>query len=451
MSLPRRSLAQAAAAFALTLALAAPAAERARSSDGDPLFEREELVADLAQMAGAIRYRHPAPFAFIAREDFDRLAADIESRIAPRMSSLEFYRLAAPLAAATGCVHSYLSLPDAAWRTLWERGGRLPFQAALVDGRLYAISVPPGSDISAGSELLAIGGLETPELLARLRAAIAADRRGESGFRARINADFNYMYLQLVGPVADCALRLLAPDGTTRDLSIRGVASRYFDKFIRWKHLPPSGFKEFAEGVSYLRIADFEDYGFVAGLVESNFARLAATGARRLVLDLRGNMGGAPECGALLLSYLLEAPFSYFANQYPGYEGLASPIPIKPQAFRGELVVLMDGASSSTTGHVLAILAAAKGRAFLVGEESGGSYVCHDYGTFVYLNNTKLPLRTARRTVKAGVVGQDPSTGVLPDLEIEPLLSDHLAGRDAALEAALAVRLAFPGADGDGE
>src|SRR3954469_9839630 len=37
-------------------------------------------------------------------------------------------------------------------------------------------------------------------------------------------------------------------------------------------------------------------------------------GTRALVLDLRGNGGGADELGKLLLSYLVDAPFAYYED-----------------------------------------------------------------------------------------------------------------------------------------
>jgi hypothetical protein len=210
------------------------------------------------------------------------------------------------------------------------------------------------------------------------------------------------------------------------------------------------------------------------------FSEMQAKDTQSLILDLRGNGGGADELGRMLLSYLVDQPFRYYddlrANKlefafapyvtagtksldpkrfHPLPKGKYRFIdhpnwgewqPTSP-VFRGAVYVLMDSASFSTTGELLTHLHSRK-RATFVGEESAGGYYGNSSGyfSFIALPNSGLVIRMPLITYYAAVApGYPPRRGVLPDRPVRETAADLRAAADPALGQALS--LARSGAD----
>jgi C-terminal processing protease CtpA/Prc len=116
-------------------------------------------------------------------------------------------------------------------------------------------------------------------------------------------------------------------------------------------------------------------------------------------------------------------------------------VPLQPEAdaFRGNLYVLTNGASFSSTGHLCSLLRF-HGLATFIGEETGGTFTCTDGSTDILLPETHLVLRSSTKEFRTAVTGLTAGKGIVPDYEIVPTIQDVIEGRDAQME--LAIRLA---------
>jgi len=173
--------------------------------------------------------------------------------------------------------------------------------------------------------------------------------------------------------------------------------------------------------------------------IDESFGRIRRAGVQNLILDLRDNGGGDPFCTTHLLSYLEPRPVPYFTRVYPnGYESFAEPIPRAAGAFSGKLFVLINAGCFSSTGHFCALLKYHKIGTF-IGTETGGTYECNDASREIHLKNTRLRLFIARITFTAALQGIPRYKGIVPDISVEPGISDHLSGKDPVKERALAI------------
>jgi carboxyl-terminal processing protease len=154
------------------------------------------------------------------------------------------------------------------------------------------------------------------------------------------------------------------------------------------------------------------------------------------VIDLRGNPGGIGGMANGLSGYLFDKEASLGKMQMrSGYQNFHvtpqknAPTPI----FTGPLVILQDYGSASTS-EVFAAGLQDLGRAFVIGERSAGAALpsfiekLPTGGLFQYAVGD---FKTSKGTLIEG-------RGVLPNLVAPPTRAALLAGRDLALEAALA-------------
>jgi hypothetical protein len=96
----------------------------------------------------------------------------------------------------------------------------------------------------------------------------------------------------------------------------------------------------------------------------------------------------------------------------------------------------MDGGCFSTTGHFLSMIKYHQW-GMLIGEESGGSYVCNGCIENYTLPNTKIILNCARCVYQANFHGFSRERGIMPDIEIRPKIEDLIENRDTVMRFVL--------------
>lgn len=204
--------------------------------------------------------------------------------------------------------------------------------------------------------------------------------------------------------------------------------------------------------------------------------KLAKKNIQNLVIDLNNNPGGWDSQGIELFTYLMksDSAVAYYARQHtvtdstefiqfsdlseadrknakneliPEADGTFTMkqgnlgrgperyLP-KPNRFRGQVYIFMNGQSASTTAEFLAVAHANRVGIFL-GEESGGAYEGGNGGSFIHL---ELP----HSTIYVGTpllyyhnaVGDLPQKGqgVLPDYAVEISIADVLQHTNSRLD-----------------
>lgn len=196
----------------------------------------------------------------------------------------------------------------------------------------------------------------------------------------------------------------------------------------------PAQFVEFESkrlrgGVGYIRFNLF-----VAPVLEKFCAALRSMkDAPGVVLDLRGNRGGL--LGLIYgLGGLLETRAVSFGVMRMRAGWLELRIFPQRSAYRGQLAVLVDGETESA-GEIFAGGLQASGRAVVVGERSAGATLpstAKELPTGAILQYAFADFVTANGTLIEG-------SGIVPNVNVKLTRRSLLAGRDAQLEAALAL------------
>jgi len=165
----------------------------------------------------------------------------------------------------------------------------------------------------------------------------------------------------------------------------------------------------------------------------------AAPAGTRVVLDLRNNRGGLVNEANNVLSCFLPPGQEWLRHRMRGRDEHAMRLRRGCRAYPGALAVLVNGGSRSAAELVPAVLQES-GRAVIVGRRSAGDVlISMDYRL---PDGGEISLSVA--DLKTGKGTRLEHVGVTPDVEAHTTLADRRAGRDPALDAAVAAVRARP-------
>ncbi|HWW74753.1 MAG TPA: S41 family peptidase [Pyrinomonadaceae bacterium] len=301
--------------------------------------------------------------------------------------------------------------------------GHLGVKLGDVEGRVAVVEVEPGSKaeslgVRAGQLLREVNGRPVEEHVAFLRSKIAGSST-ERLFRLKLLSALLYGGF-LAKPRT---LGLTDFDGRQFTVELAEEAGR--------AETPNLTSRRLESGAGYVR------FGSWTRPVQEEFRKALAAlkDAPGLVIDLRGNGGGEARVVQEVGGNFFARPAYYGAfrardGALQKYYTLPAPNP-----YGGRVVVLVDEASASASEGFTAFMRES-GRARVVGRQTAGS-VLNRGGRREFKGGSQLFFST--RTFLTPRGRELEGVGVAPDVEAPLALADLRAGRDAALEAAVAL------------
>jgi len=168
----------------------------------------------------------------------------------------------------------------------------------------------------------------------------------------------------------------------------------------------------------------FPDPLIVPNWLDSVFALIEEEDVKTLIIDIRGNEGGPPYPARILLSYLIDRPFAYFASTSgipEDVEDLAplyQALPESPRRFKGKVIVLSDAGVMSTAGHFLSLIRYFKAGK-IAGQAPGSHMACNDNTYEVVLQNTGIECAIPRTRFVTNIAGFTPTQILVPDIPFD--------------------------------
>jgi len=445
------------------------------------VLDEKALTEDFDVFQKALEEIHPGLYRYTEKEDFDTLFSNARLRLSEVHSQEDFYRLLTPLIDAIHCGHTKIHPEEAMGHRLYfNKEHVFPLKLHFEGDKAFVVGSYTESQLPLGAEVRTINGQTIAQLLERLLPFFVSDGRNKTLKYSELNMFFSEAYANMVeGPISfsiDYTYQ-----GQKHSASIPSISGTVLQQqqqkeaSLKGVHAPYS-FHINDSNVGVLRIASFwEEDPRVSfkRFLKSSFKELKAKGIEKLIIDVRDNEGGIDRRGALLLSYLMGEPFSYYdrlevaSNKkadlgvhaaYPKFYGLKRLFisqeggryfwkgnknlkEQKPQEdhFDGEVYILTNGRSFSVTAEFAAMAHHLK-RATFIGEETGGGYYGNNSGSFVLatLPNSKLTLGIPMMAYYMKV-SDYPCTdsGVVPDYPVSQTLEAILNHQDLVMEFAL--------------
>jgi hypothetical protein len=385
---------------------------------------------DLDLLLTRLESTHPEPFHGISREDFVAALDDLRHRLpdlTANQAVVEVSRVVAMLSAEGRDGHQFAVVADG------HEAPMLPLRVyEFADGVYVTAATEPYADL-VGTRITAIADHPITDVLAAIEPLVPRDGPATV-------ADFRPSFLLRTDildglGIADPASVDVTVDGPDGERTV-AVTPVDFPDYTGWAgaygaiRLPERADTTYladestiftsqrmaSAGTLYVRYAEVRQPEPAALAAAREDASDPAM--RRLVLDLRQNPGGDNHNNAALLGLL-----TTFRSAHP-----TAPI-----------VVITDRVTFSAAAN-LATDAERQFAPVFVGEPMGGGLNFWNDVTWVELVNLPVPMRVGVSTrYWERSTPDDPRLTIDPDVAIPVSAADYFAGRDPALEAALAV------------
>lgn len=453
-------------------------------------FSPQELQKDFLIFRKALEESYPGLYRYASKNVMDRNFAKAFQSISKEMTEREFLGLVKLVVSSIKCGHTEGN-PSKDFDNYIEHSAKqFPLQLRFINGKAYVVA-STNKEIVKGCELRSINGTRMPEITQTLMQYLNSDGDIQTGKYWQLSEQFGYYYYLLIGQPTSFNVKCYnqakkeitatqLPALTTkeiRELLRPGVITEISGnpKPLRFELLPQSNIAVLAINTFSEKRITRADQDFPEFL-KSSFLEIKDKNVQDLIIDLRGNTGGADRFGALLFSYLTNRDFRYFdyveaatnnfsfleyTNAGPDFtrdfaatiepdsrgryrlkEQYTPQLSIQKPAdnnYEKRMWFLINGKSFSTAADFSAV-ARSHGRGPFVGEETGGAYYGNNSGQSLFLTLPTTKVRVLFHLYKyVNAVSPAPhhARGVLPDYPVQPTIFDVLNRVDTELNYTL--------------
>ena len=397
------------------------------------IYSVKELKKDLLVLREVLEESHHGLYMYTPKDRFDSVFDSLQNVLTDSMSDIDFYRLITlTLTDKMQCGHTGIAPPNGKLTKL------IPLDVYIVENEIY-INRIYGSTIYSDEifKLKSINGIDAKLIFKTLRKGIPSDGKN-SNFKDRImEVDFPMYFTQLVAEADNYKIQVTemnpAKDTTFIVNAFNWDELNKARSNYQIKRDNKLDFKIIDRlNIAFLKIGSFEGWrleqqGFDFNTyISQAFDSIQNLGIENLIVDLRWNMGGDTDKGAVFLSYLYNKPFQMYykvtasSNHYNhlkytdknwkwnfdiGHDhkknekgefitvGMDNIFKPQPEVFKGKVYFLINGSSHSTASTVAALSKYFEiGK--LIGERPSGAYPGYNGGNWIGLTlpNTKISM-----------------------------------------------------------
>ena len=390
---------------------------------------------------------HPQLYLYNAREEINDYFDNIENEFYEGMRAIDFIRIIAPAIAKVRCYHTQLVLPEKIIKAIHLQANLLPLELFIVDDKAFVTkSFLDKLKIKPGTEIIEINDRPVKEIIQKISLCVSSDGYNESHIMEEINNNFRILYFFIENPDTYRLKIRSSNDSMLDSISIGSFEPSDYLMDSLNLDIEKSNYKPGSVPISLsidndigiLTIKSFNYYDLeeYKRKMADVFESLRNKNVNHLIIDLRGNTGGHPSLSADLLRYFIKEPCRYFIEpaDLDRYGELLRKIQPDSNGFGGKSYFISDGNSLSSTGHFLALVRYLNlGK--IVGKIPGGSFYCNDETKLWELPNSQVKIAVAQTTFIVDVKGFELGDEIIPDLIVEPVLSDFLNEKDVYMKA----------------
>jgi hypothetical protein len=443
----------------------------------DKKYHPDSLKRWTKSVMDGISKEHPGFYRYTTRDKFDNLIDSTINTISYPLTELEYYRKIKPLFAQIGCLHSGVSLSKEYQDYLDNTSTLIPIQVFIDSTNKVFITknydTKEGTEI--GSEVIAINGISSSEILSKLLKAIPSDGFNQTEKILLLNHRFSFWY-QTIIEVARTFKLDVKTNGVVNNIELKGVSKNVFPtlKSLETNYTKPLEF-EIVRNTGILKVHSFAKSTIKNNrqkfkkYIKATFEEIKREGLENLIIDLRYNTGGTDGNAAFLASHFFDKPFRYWdkievteavAKEIKGINRLFYKRPKKVgdsyhwrktwltkefdyyetqrparTNFKGKTYVLTNGLCLSSCSDFVAVLSHNK-KATIIGQESGGGFQGNTSGM---MPKAKIPTGLQvtvplQRYTNAVDLKKNFGRGTIPDFEVKLTFDEWLNKKDAEME-----------------
>ncbi|WP_165372215.1 S41 family peptidase [Emticicia agri] len=428
------------------------ASQTALDSKADKLMEPTLLQQDFKVFRESLEKHHAGIYTYRSKQVLDRFMDSCYLALNRPMTTLEFGKPILQVISALQDGHTRSNLPALLMKHYTDNEKVFPIHPYFMKNKAYVLC---GEGLPAGTEIIQIDGRTIPEIRDKIYTYLPSDGSITANKRQRLNdGAFPIFYHWVYGNQERFEVQYKGQNGTIETIKIGAVGTKnivcaYEKQRNNTKALQLIWLNA---STALLQVRTFDesrierekiDFG---GFLDSAFTAINKRKIKNLIIDVRDNGGGADDYGALLYSYLSQKPFRYFLSKASNTHTvkldenpLLGPQKPQPNSFKGQVSILTNGYSFSTTADFCATARHNK-RATFIGEETGGGYYGNTSGgrTEVVLPNSQIVVQIPLyKYLNAVRKAEHSDRGIIPDYEVFASIEDILQQKDVELALAL--------------
>ena len=426
----------------------------------DRILSSNELRQDLLFLKNKLETLHPNLYLYSSKTELDELYDSLSNSIVLPMTDLEFYKHIAVLSSTIKDGHTNF-LPGKETMSYHDSFSKfLPYKLIVYENKLYVDRVLTyENSVLRGSEIISINNISSKEIISELKKRLVRDGNNQTYPSWILSNYFRNYYSFSYGHPTDFKIEYLQRDATGT-VMIKALSKDSISYYNICNYQEIENTLRAEKGIklqisndsiyAVLKIRDFHK-SVLKHIYKQNFKKeirkafyeIEKNKTPYLILDLRDNQGGELTYGKLLVSHLIDKPFSLIESYYKvnssggKYElkktGGKFTGQLRPskETYQGNLIVLINGGSFSNSGIVASCLKRNTKTTF-VGEETGGN----DKVLAGYIKEIILPFSQIEVQIptKQFMLDNDlPLTGrgTIPDLPFQQ--NNSMDTSDAAL------------------
>ena len=465
------------------------------------MLSEAEAKADFDQYVQLLTETHPGLYRYTPEAVMTNRIDSLRQTLQDSTPFYAFFKKIAWLNASIHCSHSYVVPSADFDAYLMKQVKSIPFYVMPIQGKFYVLfNGTTDTSILPGFEILAINGKPMREIADEIGEHFWTDGKIVTA-RSTVwqGSLFRSFYYSLIDSAQILDFTFQDLEGNKVEKQFTGVSTlsaMYNYKknpvneeiYSLYKSKPSKYGLKILEDVPSTAVLTIPGFGgkkihteedaatFMEDFMEKSMKKLEKEQIKNLVIELRYNRGGWDIMGTTLMSYLLKDDQSlpYYGPSYAitndseflqysdlgGYDEAdidreLEPLPDgtfklreevnptfadiqkRPNAFTGNVYVLMDEYTSSAAVEFCAILKSNQ-LATLVGEETNGTYGGFNSTSFIKLTlpNSGIVVNTplVRNHLAVDKKVQPLDRGVLPDHQVSFNLQDVLTRNDVQLQ-----------------
>jgi hypothetical protein len=416
--------------------------------NAEHIFSVNELKTDFQFLRTTLEKTHPDLYLYTPKPEFDLFFDSLYKSITKPLTEMEFYDLITLLNPKI-CDGHTMFLPGEGATAYYNREGKFfPFYVAIINNKLYVnMNCSSDTSITDGAELLSINGIKTANIIKQLLVRQIRDGNNKT-YPTWILTNYFKEYFSFVFAHPDSFSITYKTGNVERQTRVNALSkdsikyyrqAKYSNRFLSANEQRGIDLKiNKQQNVATLVIKSFDDdllrsvYGQeFDNTIKKIFIQIDAAHIDNLILDVRNNQGGDFEPGQLLLSYLLREPVKYLFNSNE-----ATTISPQKNSFKGNLFILINGGSFSSTAILCSYLELTNRGVFIGDETAGNKVIISGDPIDTTLPNTGILCEIS--TVKY-VIQNSNNTGhgIIPAYYRTATIKDIISNKDPAMESAL--------------
>lgn len=401
----------------------------------------EQVREDFLQLTDKIESEVPNAFYYCYRSDYDLVKNTILSQIKDNMTSQEVYQLFYPLTQVLNDAHFSIYLSDEIVNK--EVKSYFPLRVVIHQDKIYLKEDLTGlNQLKKGEEILAINNLPSEEVIKKLKGTKINQKNDLTFFEYRNQDIFHKKLYPLFGFKDEFQIKT-----KSNTYTLNGILIEEFNK----NETSDYEFHILSNQTGHLKINSLDwktndQQERLQQFLEKNFKIMRNDSIEKLIVDIRGNLGGSSVLAKDILDYFTDTPYTlavgvdYFAKGKT-YSSELKELH-KPSdnlyKFKGKIVLLSDVLTYSSAQMMQVGFKHYK-MGITVGHQSSESYYITGQVNKTILKNSGIELYSPTANFKLPGYSENNIEYYTPDRVIYLTLEERLNDNDELLNKAIEI------------